>query len=392
MVESSLAATLTRPGPKRLLAIDGGGIRGVIALEILARIEQEFCPEGSNRRLADVFDYIAGTSTGAIIAAGLALGKSVAELRAFYVENGAAMFDRASLWRRHRYLYDDDQLREKLQSIIGEETTLGSKTLKTLLLMVMRNASTDSPWALTNNPYAKYNHPEHPGCNLKLPLWQLTRASTAAPVYFPPEQIEISSSKGGSSDFLFVDGGMTPYNNPAFLCFLMATVQAYWPNINRPEISSTEPTWPAKTGAENMLLVSVGTGFSAKANENLRPDDLNIAYNATAVPSALMLGAQVEQDMLCRVFGDCRSGDPLDRQLGDLSGTQGEGAVPEKLFSYVRYNADLSAEGLAKLGLEHVKPERVQDLAGVHAIDEMQVVGTAVAKEIETRHFEEFLD
>jgi uncharacterized protein len=92
----------------------------------------------------------------------------------------------------------------------------------------MRNATTDSPWPISNNPFAKYNDLAHPVCNLHFPLWQLVRASTAAPTYFPPEVITC-----GGKPFIFVDGGVTMYNNPAFQMFLMATVDQYW--IKAPE-------------------------------------------------------------------------------------------------------------------------------------------------------------
>ena len=75
----SLIERIEREGPKKLLAIDGGGIRGVLALEVLQRIE-DLLKAKSGRpdfRLADYFDYIAGTSTGGIIAAGLSIGMSV---------------------------------------------------------------------------------------------------------------------------------------------------------------------------------------------------------------------------------------------------------------------------------------------------------------------------
>ena len=81
-----LKARATRPGPKKLLAIDGGGIRGVLSLQILAKIEQ-LLTEKSGRadyRLADYFDYVAGTSTGGIIAAGISIGMSVKDILGFY--------------------------------------------------------------------------------------------------------------------------------------------------------------------------------------------------------------------------------------------------------------------------------------------------------------------
>jgi len=78
--------TLTRdehfqsPGPKRILALDGGGLRGIATLGYLKRIETLLADRhdaGDSFRLCHYFDLIAGTSTGAIIAAGLAIGMTV---------------------------------------------------------------------------------------------------------------------------------------------------------------------------------------------------------------------------------------------------------------------------------------------------------------------------
>jgi patatin-like phospholipase/acyl hydrolase len=79
-----LTERLARKGPRKLLAIDGGSIRGVLSLHILHRIEELLIKESkrTDYPLADYFDYVAGTSTGDIIAAGIALGMSVAEIRA----------------------------------------------------------------------------------------------------------------------------------------------------------------------------------------------------------------------------------------------------------------------------------------------------------------------
>ena len=54
-----------------------------------------------------------------------------------------------------------------------------------------------------------------------------------------------------------------------------------------------------------MLLVSVGTGTSPGASASLTPDEMHLLFNATSVPAALMFAALNEQDLLCRVFGDC---------------------------------------------------------------------------------------
>jgi len=245
-----LKARLARGSPRKLLAIDGGGIRGVLSLKILAALEQLLIKESKrpDYRLADYFDYMAGTSTGGIIAAALALGMSVQQTLDFYLNNGAAMFDKAGIIHRLQYRYDSEPLALKLQEVFGATTTLGAAEIETLLLLIMRNATTDSPWPISNNPFAKYNALAHGACNLHFPLWQLVRASTAAPTYFPPEVINC-----GGKPFIFVDGGVTMYNNPAFQMFLMATVDRYWANA-----PAGSGVW--KTGANDMLIVSIEIG------------------------------------------------------------------------------------------------------------------------------------
>jgi uncharacterized protein len=362
---------LNEIGPRKLLACDGGGIRGIISIEVLARIESELRKSSGNPKLvlADYFDYVAGTSTGAIIATLIALGYSADQTRDFYLRSGAEMFHKARLWERFRTKFEDDKLSKMLRDVVGEDTTLGSEKLRTLLMMVMRNATTDSPWPLSNNPKARYNDVARADCNLKLPLWQLVRASTAAPTYFPPEVVHVGR------DFIFVDGAVTMFNNPAFQLFLMATSEPY------------RLLWP--TGEDKMLLISAGTGASANANSNLSPEEMNLLYNAGTIPSALMAAALHEQDFLCRIFGKCLVGDLLDREIGSVIG-QGIPDVP-KLFTYVRYNAELSREGLDALGLGHINAGHVQQIDSVEHIGEMQEVGRALAQQkVKGEHFSAF--
>ena len=364
---------IKNPGPKKLLSLDGGGIRGVITLEVLARMESMLAQQrgaGEGFVLADYFDYIAGTSTGAVIAAGLAKGLRVQQLLDLYVDRGREKFDKATQLHMWHFEYHNERLSALLQSVLGAETTLGSEDLRTLLLMILRNATTDSPWPLTNNPNAKYSDTSRPDCNLNLPLWQLVRASTAAPVYFQPEVVKV-----GSHSFVFVDGGVTMYNNPAFQLFLMATLPEY------------RLGWP--TGESEMLVVSVGTGTSPKEDDRLQPGDMNLLFNVKSVPAALMYAALNEQDLLCRVFGRCRHGAMIDREVGDLSGS--EGILPQRLFSYVRYNAELTRDGLDALDLPDVVPEDVQKLDSVAHIDDLRRVGRAAATEVSIDHFAGFL-
>src|SRR5215468_2382357 len=133
-----LSGRIEREGQKKLLAIDGGGIRGVLGLEVLQGIEdllKRKCGR-ADFRLAEYFDYIAGTSTGGIIAAGLSIGMSVGEILAFYQDAGAQMFVKANLLRRLRFKFEDEPLAAKLKDVFDVNTTLGSEKLRTLLLLV----------------------------------------------------------------------------------------------------------------------------------------------------------------------------------------------------------------------------------------------------------------
>jgi patatin-like phospholipase/acyl hydrolase len=382
----SLIDRIGRPGQKKLLSIDGGGIRGVLALGPLKRIEEILRTQSGkpDLRLADYFDYISGTSTGGIIAAGLSIGMAVDDILKFYEEAGAQMFVKANLLKRLRLMdkFNSEPLAEKLREVFGVDTLFGSPKLQTLLMMVMRNASTDSPWPLSNNPYAKYNDAARSDDNLKFPLWQLVRASTAAPTYFPPEVLVLSNpEKTKEKQFVFVDGGVTMYNDPAFQMFLMATLDRYW-------AKAPEKRW--KAGVDKMLIVSVGTGTAPDARNGLEPEQMNLIFNATTIPSALMFGAQTEQDLLCRVFGNCLAGGPIDRELDTLIPCAGPLEPANKLFTYMRYDAELTRGGLDELGCRDIQPETVQKLDSVDGIPQLKAVGAAVAGKVVPAHFSGF--
>ena len=92
---------------RKLLALDGGGIRGLVTIEILAKIEDLLRPPGkANFVLADYFDYIAGTSTGAVIGTLLSLGEPVTKIRQYYEDFGKLMFDSESITDRLKAFKD----------------------------------------------------------------------------------------------------------------------------------------------------------------------------------------------------------------------------------------------------------------------------------------------
>ncbi len=354
----------------RLLSIDGGGVRGVVALEVLARIEQVLRDETGDPELVlgDWFDYVGGTSTGALIAGGVALGLPVNRIQQLYRENMHSIFTRAGIFDLVRARYDERGIETVLRREFGEDRTLGSQDLRCLLLLGLRNTSTGSPWPVSSNPAARYN--QGPRSNLELPLWQLVRASAAAPTYFVPEEVEV-----GGHTFVFSDGAVTTLNNPALQLFLMATLPAY------------HLGWP--TGRDELLLVSIGTGATEPVRADLRPDDLNLLSYATSVPEALIHSAAVQNDYLCRVLGECRSGPLLDSEVGDLVG--GAGLLPDPLFSYVRYDAETQPASLEALGVTHLSAERLDRIDGVDFIEEMCEFGRAISKLVEPAHFDGFV-
>ena len=365
--------------PKRLLSIDGGGLRGVLALEILAAVETGLRDryDRPDLVLADYFDYVAGTSTGAIIAAALALGRPVDEARRRYESLSRKVFARRFLPMQLRSRYKDVPLRRELDGFLGAHRTLGDPELRMLLLVVMHNTVTDSPWPLSNCTLAKYNRADRylispPDCNLDIPLAPLVRASTAAPIYFEPQTLRV-----GRSEFLFQDGGVTPFNNPALLLFLMATLPEYGLR------------WPV--GEDRLLLVSVGTGWAAAVHPELRPGKVTLAFNARNLPPVFMNGASVSQDLLCRSLGRCRAGQQIDSEFGtrlDATGVSGD-----SLFTYVRYTADLSDEGLKAFGIEDPKRrKRVRKLDAVKEAPLLQELGRRAAADVDLdRHFAGFL-
>lgn len=351
---------------KRILALDGGGIRGVFSLEILLRIESLLRDHYENPEmvLADHFDLFAGTSTGAIIATCLCWGMSVTAILELYLKYGTTMFTPVPWYRPFKkYLvsrYDAKPLSEFLQRIFSEDgngkvqALLDSPRLKKALLVVVRNHSTGSAWPLTNNPRAVFNDPSKADCNMKIPIWKVVRASTAAPTYFDPEEITL-----GDRTHLFVDGSITPYNNPALIAALTASLPCY------------KMEWPK--GLDNIRLISVGTmRFSAGLPK--KAERLWLGYHAAKIPAALIQGVAWQQDYLCRCLGRCLFGESLDSEVGDLVDLCQSN---DPWFGYVRYNHSYKATELEEL---LIRSPKLASLDAVQAIPVLQEVGSAYAQ------------
>jgi patatin-like phospholipase/acyl hydrolase len=342
---------IENPKKKRILALDGGGVRGIFTIEILARMEALLRERLKKPHLvlADHFQFMAGTSTGAIIATLLAWGHPVEKVRTLYRERCHEIFPPVAPWRIWkagrllrrfgRAFYGDEPLSEFLQEHFFDDTTtetakLGSSKLRTQLLLCMRNSTTGSAWAITNNPRALYNQRHRKNCNLDIPIWKLVRASTAAPLYFLPELIDV-----GETNFAFVDGGVSPYNNPALIAVLSATQPCY------------QMEWP--TGTENLHVVSIGTGRMRSVLKDISLWNLNLFRNLMGVPSSLMDSISLQQDFLCRVMGACLFGHAIDREVGDLITDPTKLPGSSRQFTYVRYDHEFPTKELVDAVKKH---------------------------------------
>lgn len=361
--------------PRRLLAIDGGGLLGLIPAECLILIEQQLNQmTGVEKLLCERFDMIGGTSTGAILAAGLALGLKAQELRDFYLKFGQDIFTKSFLPVRFWHKYPSGPLEQHLKDVLGESTALGGKELQTQILIVTKNATHGDDWFFTNNPNTR-----HYKYDVELPLWQVVRASTAAPTYFPPQTIEVAGDDGETESCEFIDGGVSSYNNPALQVFLEATIPDYGNG------------WPM--GTDKLMLISLGTGFNSQAIASGKAAHFELLDWAQYLIKEMMNEANLQQNMLMHLIGSrpegvrsatnelttsgAASGIPDLDTLNRVSGSLGT----QKLVSYQRITVGLTRKRLGQLGLPDVDPVKVREMDAADQIANMQRVGAAVAKE-----------
>jgi hypothetical protein len=316
-------------GPKRILAFDGGGVRGVIAVAFLERIEEILGRKSSDFRLSDTFDLIGGTSTGAILAGALTFGKTTAELKDIYHNLAPRAFKTSRF--RIPFLqpkFDVSALRREIEGIVGERT-LNSTDLRTGFALVAKRMDTGSVWIVGNNPRAPYwdtPRDRHYIGNQDYKLANLVRASTAAPTYFEPELIPITEGVEG----LFVDGGVSPHNNPALVLFMMSQLHAYGLR------------W--KTGADNLTVVSIGTGGFRK---RLNQATLGRMQNITVALHSLMSVMDDTQGLTSALM-QWMGQSPTPWVVNSEIGTCSDGFPTGPLFRFLRYDVRLEADWLER--------------------------------------------
>ncbi|MGB9366836.1 MAG: patatin-like phospholipase family protein [Xanthobacteraceae bacterium] len=361
------------PGPKRILSLDGGGVRGVIAVAFLERVEAALAEQvGREATLSDHFDLIGGTSTGAIIATGLALGKTTAELKDIYHRLAPRAFKRSRF--RIPFLqpkFDVAGLRREISAIVGEQT-LDSAALRTGLGIVAKRADTASLWIVANNPRAPYWDDLRDGNfigNRQYKLANLLRATTAAPTYFEPESIPILEKLKG----LFIDGGVSPHNNPALALFMMARLKPYG------------LCW--ETGADKLTIVSVGTGGY---RDRLNAASLGRMKNVTIALHALRTIIDDSSGLvlaLMQWLGESPTPWRVNSEIGDLA----EQFPSGPLFRFLRYDVRLEVDWLREhldLKLSDKELARVREMDNPDSIPVAYEIGCAAAeRQVKAEHW-----
>jgi predicted acylesterase/phospholipase RssA len=237
------------------IAIDGGGIRGVMVARALMKLEAAL-GQPSNQ----IFQLSAGTSTGSIIAAGIGAGLNAGQLYELYLQMGEIIFKkswRSLLWPLTRYRYSQDPLAEILYSVLGD-MTMGDfwaqnppfDVVLTTFDLLLNKTRFIKPW---KEEYKVW------------PVTSAILASSCAPTYFPV------------MDGRLVDGGVGSYANPCYLAAYEAVYCLHWKPEETTLISlgtgrsglTIQPGQPAKFWAWNWLDPTLGAFMSSAADQQV---------------------------------------------------------------------------------------------------------------------------
>jgi uncharacterized protein len=253
---------------KKILAIDGGGIRGAFSAAIIQQMEAVI-----GKKAGEYFDCFYGTSTGAILAAGLANGMTAEQLKQFYLEKGARMFEKLPFYnviKKNLYwTYTKQPLEEELKTVFGDKKIFD---IETPISIQTKDTETGTAAFFNNFPSTRDAHPE-----LNLPLWQIIRASTAAPTYF--------ESEGNR----YIDGSISSYNNPSYASYIGATKYLRW-----------------STGVENLRIYSVGTGYYPPLISRGKLDEKTKLHMAAYMIEELLDDINLLQNQIMRRLADDR--------------------------------------------------------------------------------------
>lgn len=309
---------------RRILSIDGGGIRGIIPAMVLAKIEQKM-----GKPISHMFDLIAGTSTGGILALGLTKPDAklnpqfkAVDLLALYEERGAAIFHKAS-WKK--YLPVGNIFEEKY-AVAGIESVLDEYFGDTHLKRALTNVIITSYEIERRFPFFFRSERASQDSHHDFPMKIVARATSAAPTYFEPARVE---TEGLAGYYALVDGGVYA-NNPS-LCAIVEAQRLF--------------------GSEECLMLSIGTGALTRPLPYLKARKWGVAQWAKPVLDMTFDGVSSTtdfyfrqtlprgEDRLRRYF---RLQPVLDQSLQDLDNASPSNIRGLKLLaeSFIRQSAD----------------------------------------------------
>lgn len=232
---------------KTILSLDGGGIRGILTLQLLKKIE-----EIAGMPCFDLFDMVAGTSTGGIIAGLIASGKNCKEIEQLYIALVTKVFKkRSALANRvlNPPLYDKENYRTELFKLIGDKTLEEACMSSGIDLLITSKDIT----AGEETFFTCFNHQGSvTGTYKNVLLRSVMEATMSAPTYFNPLE-------------RFVDGGTTTYNNPSMAAIMEAV--HYCPD--------------KKYSLDKISVFSFGTGTSVKfidPDKTLNPKGMDAMF------------------------------------------------------------------------------------------------------------------
>lgn len=208
----------------QILALDGGGIKGIFSAALLAAIEDDL-----QISVVDHFDLIAGTSTGGIIALALGLGLRPREILEFYLQEGRAIFPNryrtAGLRQLFRTKFSPAPLAAALRQRFGDRR-FGESTKR--LVIPAYNLGDDDVYIFRTAHHDRLKR------DYKVPAWKVGLSTSAAPTYFPCAR-EID-------DLRLIDGGVWA-NNPSMVGIVEAqgTLGVALPALRLLSIGTSDP-------------------------------------------------------------------------------------------------------------------------------------------------------
>lgn len=300
----------------RILSIDGGGIRGIVPAELLAEIERR-----TRQPISAVFDLIAGTSTGGILALALAQpgqhsagpAHSAASMVEFYEALGPVIFNKdwKHILRSVNGLvhskYSDKPIENALENFFGNVK----------LSEAITSVFVPSYELTQRTPFFFRSTRAKQDPAYDFPMHTVARSTSAAPTYFPPEAVSIA---GTHDKYVLVDGGIFA-NNPAACALVEARVQ-----------------FPRASG---FTLVSLGTGTLKEAPLMGSPENWGLAQWSRPILDTVLNGVS----------------STVDYQMSQLLGRSADGTC-----GYFRIQAELTSTHQT---LDSASPAAIKELRAI---------------------------